>query len=398
MRFPLITTTTIATLTLCPTTVTAFTPLSQYTSNIKFGMGRRSTSAASTSTSTSLKISALESLADLTTLSIDSGDIDTVARYAKTGLITDATTNPLFVSQAGANGDARYEAMVADAIAYAKQSTCAEDGCPVPEDTLNAAVDRLAVNLGRELAGLVPGRVSTEVDIRLSYDTPGSVARARSIIAMYEALGVSKDRILIKLAGTWEGIQAARILEAEGIQCNITLVFSFLQAAAAAQAGAYLISPFPGRILDWHKKQSGATGYAPDADPGVLAVRRMHAYFRKYDYATVCMPASWRPSRGAEVEGSAVDEILALAGVDEMTLPPPLLDALGALEGAAVTRRCDAAGAAGACTDPDFALTEESYAAYWAADGCGREKLQEGIAAFTTETEKLIEILIEKFD
>ena len=389
MRFPLVTT--IATLALYPTNIAAFKPHSQCTSSVR--MIRRSAAARSTS----LNISALDSLADITTLSIDSGDIDTVSCYAKTGLITDATTNPLFVSQAGANGDARYEAMVADAITYAKETTCAEDGCPVPEDTLNACVDRLSVNLGRELVGLVPGRVSTEVDIRLSYDTEGSVERARSIINMYQSLGVPKERILIKLAGTWEGIQAARILEAEGIQCNITLVFSFLQAAAAAQAGAYLISPFPGRILDWHKKQSGATGYAPDADPGVLAVRRMYAYFRKYDYDTICMPASWRPSRGADVEGSAVDEILALAGVDEMTIPPPLLEALSTLEGSAVVRKCEAKAEAAACTDPDFTLTKESYAAYWAADGCGKEKLKEGIDAFTGETEKLIQILIKKF-
>jgi transaldolase len=269
--------------------------------------------------STHLRTSALESLADITTLSIDSGDIDTVARYAKTGLITDATTNPLFVSQAGANGDARYEALVQEAVTYAKRKTCAEDGCDVPEETLNLAIDRLAVNLGKELVSLVPGRVSTEVDIRLSYDTDKSVERARSIIAMYEEAGISKDRILIKLAGTWEGIQAAKVLEKEGIQCNITLVFSFLQAAAAAQAGAYLISPFPGRILDWHKKQSGKEGYAPEADPGVLAVKRMYAYFRKYGYDTICMPASWRPSRGAAVEGSDVDEILALAGESKLS-------------------------------------------------------------------------------
>mmetsp|Transcript_31153 Transcript_31153/g.62770 ORF Transcript_31153/g.62770 Transcript_31153/m.62770 type:complete len:378 (-) Transcript_31153:49-1182(-) len=349
------------------------------------------------SSSTQLETSALESLADITTLSIDSGDIDTVARYAKTGLITDATTNPLFVSQAGANGDARYEAMVQEAVTYAKRKTCAEDGCPVPEDTLNLAIDRLAVNLGKELVSLVPGRVSTEVDIRLSYDTDKSVERARSIIAMYEDAGISKDRILIKLAGTWEGIQAAKVLEKEGIQCNITLVFSFLQAAAAAQAGAYLISPFPGRILDWHKKQTGLEGYAPEADPGVLAVKRMYAYFRKYQYDTICMPASWRPSRGAAVEGSDVDEILALAGVDEMTIPEPLLNSLCALSPDVVKRNCDPTTDAAACNDPDFRLTEESFAQYWKTDVCGQEKLKEGMDAFTAETEKLITILIEKF-
>jgi len=397
MKFPLLAT--LAALAHRPASIGAFKPQHSHRAPHNYSASPRTPiSASSSSTSTSaLRISALESLADVTTLSIDSGDIDTVSRYAETGLITDATTNPLFVSQAGANGDARYEAMVAEAVAYAKEVTCSGDGCPVPEKTLNAAIDRLAVNLGKELVALVPGRVSTEVDIRLSYDTEGSVERARSIIEMYESMGVSKDRILIKLAGTWEGIQAARILEKEGINCNITLVFSFLQAAAAAQAGAYLISPFPGRILDWHKKQSGKSSYEPDADPGVLSVKRMYAYFRRYGYDTICMPASWRPSRGADVEGSDVDEILALAGVDEMTIPQPLLDSLSKLESSVVTRKCDAQADAASCNDPDFKLTEESYARYWEADGCGREKLGEGIDAFTAETEKLVKILIEKF-
>lgn len=196
---------------------------------------------------------------------------------------------------------------------------------------------------------------------------------------------------------TREGIQAAKVLEKEGIQCNITLVFSFLQAAAAAQAGAYLISPFPGRILDWHKKQTGKEGYPPDADPGVLAVKRMFAYFRKYKYDTICMPASWRPSRGPNVEGGDVDQILALAGVDEMTIPPPLLDSLSSLPSSAAVRKCDAKADAAACTDPDFVLAEDSYKTYWDTDDCGKEKLKEGIDAFTVETEKLIKILIEKF-
>jgi len=286
---------------------------------------------------------------------------------------------------------------VQEAVSYAKAKTCAQDGCAVPEDTLEVAMDRLAVNLGKELVSLVPGRVSTEVDIRLSYDTEGSVRRARSIIAMYEEMGVGRERILIKLAGTWEGIQAARILEKEGIQCNITLVFSFLQAAAAAQAGAYLISPFPGRILDWHKKQSGKESYTPDADPGVLAVKRMYAYFRKFGYDTICMPASWRPSRGAGVAGSDVDEILALAGVDEMTIPPPLLDSLSAMPSDVVEQKCEASADAAACTDPNFTLTKESFASYWETDTCGQDKLKEGIDAFTAETEKLLNILIEKF-
>jgi transaldolase len=181
---------------------------------------------------------ALDELSKITTISIDSGDLDIVAQYAKTGLVTDATTNPLFVSQAGASGDKRYADMVFDAIMYAKEQLGGGDS-PLAdfEPEINLAMDKLAVNLGAELTKLVPGRVSTEVDVRLSYDTDSSVKRARELIAMYEAMGIDRSRILIKLAGTWEGIQAARILEKENIQCNITLVFSFLQAAAAAQAG-----------------------------------------------------------------------------------------------------------------------------------------------------------------
>jgi len=357
-----------------------------------------STSRFADRPATSLKASALEELAKTTTLSIDSGDLDVVEEFAKSGLITDATTNPLFVSQAGSKGDKRYEDMVYDAIMYAKEALGGGDAdLPDPQAELNLAIDKLAVNLGAKLSALVPGRVSTEVDIRLSYDTDASVDRARRIIAMYEEMGIDKSRVLIKLAGTWEGIQAAAILEKEGINCNITLVFSFLQAAAAAQAGAYLISPFPGRILDWYKSKNGKEGYHPTADPGVLTVKRMYAYFRKYDYKTICMPASWRPSRGAAVEGSDVDEILALAGVDEMTIPPPLLESLMARDASEVTKECDSETDAATCLDPDFTLTKETWDQYWAVDACGQDKLKEGIDAFTSETEKLRDILIEKF-
>ena len=355
--------------------------------------------AASSSTAST---TALEELAKITKISIDSGDIDIVQEYGKTGLITDATTNPLFVSQAAANsnnGSAQYQAMVNDAISYAKQKMGGGDASlPDPEQKLNLAMDKLAVNLGAQIANYVTGRVSTEVDIRLSYDTDESIRRARRIIDMYAEMGIPKSRILIKLAGTWEGIQAAKVLEQEDdVQCNITLVFSFLQAAASAQAGAYLISPFPGRILDWHKSKNGKEGYHPSADPGVLLVKRMYAYFRKYDYDTICMPASWRPSRGAHVEGSDVDEILALAGVDEMTIPAQLLESLQKRDGSDVVRECNAVTDAATCLDPDFKLTKESWDQYWAVDICGQDKLAEGIAAFTKETEKLREILVNQF-
>mmetsp|Transcript_12035 Transcript_12035/g.34421 ORF Transcript_12035/g.34421 Transcript_12035/m.34421 type:complete len:415 (+) Transcript_12035:36-1280(+) len=360
-----------------------------------------SSSTTGTTTSSSSASNALEALADLTTLSIDSGDFDTIARYAATGCITDATTNPLFVSQAGSNGDARYEALVEEAVTYAKEELCVSDGCPDPAEAVDLAIDRLAVNLGREIVGIVKGRVSTEVDIRLSYDTDATVQRARRIVAMYEELGVGRDRILIKLAGTWEGIRACEVLEREGIQCNITLVFSFLQAAAAAQAGACLISPFPGRIKDWHSARGGrgrmGGGYPPPADPGVLAVKQMYGYYRRYGYDTICMPASWRPSRGADVEGADVDEILALAGVDEMTIPPPLLESLAARPATDVVHEVKAGSEGATCIVPDFKFTEESYRMYWEADGCGVDKLNEGIASFTAETEKLSDILAKKF-
>lgn len=344
-----------------------------------------------------LQASALEELSKLTTLSIDSGDFDIIESFARTNLITDATTNPLFVSQAGSRGDKRYEAMVEEAISYAKAESCNLDGCDNVQDTIDLAIDRLSVNLGVEIVKLVSGKVSTEVDIRLSYDTEKSVERARRIISMYEKMGVDRKRILIKLAGTWEGIQAAAVLEKEGIECNITLVFSFLQAAAAAQAGAYLISPFPGRILDWHKLKAGKDSYSPGADPGVVAVKRMYAYLRKYGYKTICMPASWRPSRGADVNDAEVDEILALAGIDEMTIPPNLLEKLSSMDGDVVNKNCDAEADAAVCTDPDFKLTKESFESYWETDGCAKDKLEEGINAFTAETEKLSQIIIEKF-
>jgi transaldolase len=341
---------------------------------------------------------ALEELSKMTTISIDSGDLDIVAQYGKTGLITDATTNPLFVSQAGANGDKRYEDMVFDAIMYAKEQLGGGDS-PLAdfEPEINLAMDKLAVNLGAKLTELVPGRVSTEVDVRLSYDTEASVKRARGLIDMYESMGIDRSRILIKLAGTWEGIQAARILERENIQCNITLVFSFLQAAAAAQAGAYLVSPFPGRILDWYRVKSGKDSFHPTADPGVLLIKRIYAYFKKYGYKTICMPSSWRPSRGGGVAGSDLDEVLALAGVDEMTIPPPLLESLLKREAMDVSQQCEAKTDAAICCDPDFTLDEATYRAYWETDTCGREKLDEGIDAFTRSTLELREILYNRF-
>ena len=335
---------------------------------------RRATAAA-------LRASQLEQLAEMTTLSIDTGDLDVIAKYADTGLITDATTNPLFVAQAGTSGDARYVAFVDAAIAYAKEH--AGD-----EDVVALAMDRLAVELGLEIVKLVPGYVSTEVDIRASFDTDESVRRARRIIAMYEAAGVDRSRVLVKLAGTWEGIKAAEILEQEGITCNITLIFGFAQAVAAAQAGARLISPFPGRVKDWHAANGGAPTYEPDEDPGVVVVRRIYEYYKKHGHGTICMPASWRPSRGTSDPAFAVDEILALAGTDRMTIPPAFLDLLQGSD-APVPRNLEPAAAAAACADGALVLDESAFRLAVNADMATTTKLAEGINAFIAETAKL---------
>lgn len=269
------------------------------------------------------KSSQLAQLAGMTTLSIDSGDLNVIQSYAETGLITDATTNPLFVSQAGLSGDPKYAAMVDEALKYALEMAEGDDVIPL-------AIDALAVNLGEAISQIVPGYISTEVDPRLSFDTEASVDRARRIIKMYSQKGVPQSRVLIKLAATWEGIMAANILEAEGITCNLTLIFSHVQAVACAQYGVRLISPFPGRILDWYKLQLSRTeGVNPEEDEGVRAVKKMYNYYKCFGHETICMPASWRPSRGA---GFELDEIRELAGVDRMTIPSPLLEKLALCE------------------------------------------------------------------
>jgi len=329
--------------------------------------------------------SQLAQLAELTTLSIDTGSLEIIEEYASTGLITDATTNPLFVSQAGLSGDARYVKFVDSAVAYAKANAAGED------QILELAMDRLAVELGLEITKLVPGYVSTEVDIRASFDTAESLRRARRIIAMYEAAGVPRSRVLVKLAGTWEGIQAAKELEKEGITCNITLIFGFIQAVAAAQAGARLISPFPGRIKDWHSANGGQPTYEPVDDPGVVCVSRMYAYYKAHGHeGTICMPASWRPSRGAGDAAFAIDEIVALAGVDRMTIPPPLLEQLAASE-APLPRRLDPTAAAANADDlvAGGAITESDFRMALNADVCATTKMAEGINAFVGETLKL---------
>eukprot|EP00931_Biecheleriopsis_adriatica_P031134 TRINITY_DN18280_c0_g1_i2.p1 TRINITY_DN18280_c0_g1~~TRINITY_DN18280_c0_g1_i2.p1 ORF type:complete len:407 (+),score=90.60 TRINITY_DN18280_c0_g1_i2:30-1223(+) len=329
----------------------------------------------------------LAQLASMTTLSIDTGDLNVIKEFASTGLVTDATTNPLFVSQAGLSGDPVYTAFVDEAISHAREAG--------DEDMVELAMDKLAVNLGVAISKLVPGYISTEVDPRLSFDKDETLRRARRIIAMYEEAGVPRSRVLIKLAATWEGIAAMAELEAEGITCNITLIFGFVQAVAAAQYGARLISPFPGRILDWHKRAEGKETWLPEEDPGVLAVRRMYDYFKRHGHKTICMPASWRPSRGA---GYDLDEIEALAGVDRMTIPPAFLQQLAEGNGE-VTRKLEPSKAASRCDEAALCggrMSEAEFRLLMNADACATEKTAEGLRSFIADTDKLEAAIREK--
>lgn len=320
----------------------------------------------------------------MSVLSVDTGDLKIIAELAGSGLITDATTNPLFVSQAAQNNDPVYAAFVEEAVEYAKSFEFAQTG-DAREAEVNLAMDRLAVNLGREIVKLVPGYVSTEVDPRLSWDYEESLLRARRIIGMYAEAGVPKSRVLIKLAGTWEGIRCCQVLEAEGITCNITLVFGFAQAVAAAQAGARLISPFPGRVKDYVMSKTGQQEWQPSEDPGVVEVTRMYNYFKKYGHDTIVMPASWRPP----MPGMPLGEILALAGTDRMTVPPSFLRMLMESDEEVVCHLDPTTGAA-ACKDAEVTdLDEKKFRFMLNQDGCTTEKMAEGLRAFISDTDKL---------
>lgn len=345
--------------------------------------------------------SQLEQLASMTTLSIDSGDLKVIEEYASTGLITDATTNPLFVSQVGLNsGDPVYASLVDDAVNFAVRISQDQQGSSTATeaDMVALAIDKLSVNLGAAISKIVKGFISTEVDPRLSFDTQASIERARRIIHLYQQMGVHKSRVLIKLAATWEGICAAEVLEAEGIQCNLTLVFSFIQAVACAQKRAHLISPFPGRILDWHHKSkspSVRTSVAtPEEDEGVVACKKMYNYFKCHGHDTICMPASWRPSRGT---GYELDEIRALAGTDRMTIPAPLLQKLA--ECYDPLPRVLTTDDAKNTQEPLVGggnISEKEFRYLFNMDGCGTDKMAEGIRAFISETEKLELVIAEK--
>jgi len=325
--------------------------------------------------------SQLEQLAGMTTISIDSGDLDAIEHFSKTGFITDATTNPLFVAQVGLSGHSTYQLLVEESVLHAKENGGGVD----------LAMDALAVNLGERISKLVDGYVSTEVDPRLSFDEEATVAKGRKIIELYESKGVDRSRILVKIAATWEGIQAAARLEKENIACNLTLVFSEIQGIACAQHGATLISPFPGRLLDWHNAKDGRLSGVDDPleDEGVQCVTRLHKYFRLHNHRnTILMPASWRPSRKTGDPNNELDEILALAGVDRMTIPVPLLTML--LESNDKVER--------KLFDNNIEVLEEigggrvdekTFRLMLNEDACGTEKLAEGLRSFIALTNEL---------
>ena len=312
----------------------------------------------------------LDSLRQMTVVVADTGDIDAIKKYQP----QDATTNPSLILSASALP--QYAPLIDEAVAYAKAQSNDK------AQQLIDAEDKLAVNIGLEILKIVPGRISTEVDARLSYNTQATVEKARKLIALYNAAGISNDRILIKIASTWQGIRAAEILEKEGINCNLTLLFSEAQARACAEAGVYLISPFVGRILDWYKANSDKKEYAPAEDPGVISVTKIYNYYKEYGYNTIVMGASFRN----------VGEITELAGCDRLTIAPALLKELQE-NSTALVRKLEYKGEVKAKPQP---LTEAEF--YWQhnSDAMAVEKLAEGIRKFAVDQEKLEAMLSAK--
>jgi transaldolase len=311
----------------------------------------------------------LDQLKAMTVVVADTGDIEAIKNFAP----EDATTNPSLLLKAAALP--HYQPLIAQARRWAQ-----DQGGSNAEQLVNCS-ERLAVDIGREILAIVPGRVSTEVDARLSFDSAATVQRARKFIAMYEAAGIERQRILIKIASTWEGIEAARLLEKEGINCNLTLLFGFAQAAACADAGAYLISPFVGRILDWYKANTELEIRQPADDPGVQSVSRIYNYYKQHDYQTIVMGASFRNS----------GEIHALAGCDRLTISPALLQELAADQGE--LRRCLSPQSTGSGED-QLHLGEGEFRYHINNDAMVTEKLAEGIRNFVADQVKLEQLLV----
>jgi transaldolase len=316
----------------------------------------------------------LEQLKKVTVVVADTGEFSIIKRFSP----QDATTNPSLIFRAAQLPE--HQTLIDDAVHYAR-----EHGANMNEaDRLALALDKVSVNFGVELSKLVPGYVSTEVDVRLSFDTNATIARGRRIIAMYEEMGVNKSRVLLKIAATYEGIRAGQILEQEGIGCNLTILFSLVQAAACAEAGVTFISPYVGRILDWHVAKTGAT-FTAETDPGVISVRKIYHYFKKFGYSTIVMGASFRNA----------GEVRALAGCDRLTIRPSILDEL-MQSTEPIQRMLDPANSAVEYTGEKIPVDEASFRYALNEDAMATEKLAEGIRWFAADIAKLESILKTK--
>ena len=310
--------------------------------------------------------SLLNQLRAMTTVVADTGELPAIKLYSP----EDATTNPSLILKAVSSPE--YAPLLESVIAQAKHLS--SDAAVQVEE----AADRLIVAIGCEVLKHVPGRISTEVDARLSFDTAATIEKARKLIGLYEYQGIPRSRVLIKIASTWEGIRAAEQLEKEGINCNLTLLFSFAQARACAEAGAYLISPFVGRILDWYKAKTGES-YTAENDPGVKSVKAIYQYYKQHGYSTVVMGASFR----------SAEEVLALAGCDRLTISPNLLQDLDAQSGALVRQLADD----GLRLPRPTPLSEAEFRWQHNEDAMATEKLAEGIRNFAIDQVKLEQLL-----
>jgi len=317
----------------------------------------------------------LEQLKDYTVVVADTGDLEAIEKFKP----RDATTNPSLITAAAQVP--QYQGIVDDTLRGARKSLGADAS---PSQVVSLAFDRLDVSFGLKILDIIEGRVSTEVDARLSYDVDGTIAKGREIIAQYEAAGVSKERILIKVAATWEGIQAASVLEKEGIHCNLTLLFGIHQAIACAENGITLISPFVGRILDWYKKDTGRDSYPPSEDPGVVSVTTIYNYYKKFGHKTEVMGASFRN----------IGEITELAGSDLLTISPALLGELQATE-ADLPRKLDPANAATMDIEK-IVVDKETFVEMHKENRMATDKLAEGIDGFTKALETLEGILADR--
>jgi len=320
--------------------------------------------------------SILEQLSLMTVVVADTGDIDAIRKFKP----RDATTNPSLILAAAKNPN--YIKLIDQSLENSNKLFSSNFS---KKEFITEAIDQVSVTFGMEILKIISGRVSTEVDARLSFDTQATVEKARKIISLYKEYGISKDRVLIKIASTWEGIKAAEILEKEGIKCNLTLLFNFCQAVACANANVTLISPFVGRILDWHKAKTGKTDYSGKEDPGVISVTKIFNYFKEKGFSTEIMGASFRN----------IDEIKELAGCDLLTISPKLLDELDK-EYVELPKKLDKESLIQ--NSPEYFYEEKDFRLNMLEDQMASEKLSEGITGFSKAIEELEDLLLRRFE